>query len=69
MTSCQASGAPLRTVAEVAVRGAESTTAELPAPEVTVAMVAGSSDGLAVPAPKVTVAMAVGSSEVLAVAS
>ena len=58
-----------RTVAEVAVRGTESVAAELSAPEVTVAMAAGSSEGLAVSAPEVTVAMAVGSSEVLAVAS
>jgi len=51
------------------VRAVESTAAELPAPEVTVAMAVGSSDGLTVLAPEVTVAMAVGSSEVLAVAS
>ena len=36
-----------RTVAEVAVRGIESTIADLPAPEVTVAMAAGSSEGSA----------------------
>ena len=76
-TSCQTSSAPLhtesqdseRTVTKVAVRGIESTAADLPAPEVTVAMAAGSSEGLAVPAPEVTLAVAVGSSEVLAVAS
>ena len=55
MTSCQTSGAPLRTgsqdlermVAEVVVRGTESIAADLPAPEVTVAVAAGSSEGLA----------------------
>ena len=55
-TSCQTSSAPLRTesqdsertVAEVAMRGTESAAADLPAPEVTVAMAAGSSEGLAV---------------------
>ena len=54
-TSCQTSSTPLRTesqdsertVAEVAVRGIESTAADLPAPKVTVAMAAGSSEGLA----------------------
>ena len=35
-------------VAKVAVRGTEYTTADLPAPKVTVAMAAGSSQGLAV---------------------
>ena len=56
MTSCQTSGAPLRTesqdskrtVTEVAVRGTESTAADLSAPEVTMAIAAGSSEGLAV---------------------
>ena len=55
-TSCQTSGVPShtesqdleRTVAEVAVRGTESAAADLPAPEVTVAMAAGSSEGLVV---------------------
>ena len=55
-TSCQTSIAPLRTesqdsertVVEVAVRGTESAATDLPAPEVTVAMAAGSSEGLAV---------------------
>ncbi|XP_066360572.1 uncharacterized protein [Miscanthus floridulus] len=55
-TSCQTSSAPLRTesqdlehtVTEVAVRGMESTAANLPALEVTVAIAAGSSKGLAV---------------------
>ena len=51
------------------MRGTESTAAELPALEVTVAMAVGSSEGLAVLALEVTVAMVVGSSEVLAVAS
>ena len=54
-TSYQTSSAPLRTEsqdsertgAEVAVRGIESVAADLPAPEVTVAMAAGSSEGLA----------------------
>ena len=45
-------------VAEVVVRGTESTAAELPAPEVTVAMAVGSSEGLVVLAPEVTVAVA-----------
>jgi len=35
-------------VAEVAVRGTESVAADLPAPEVTMAMAVGSSEGLAV---------------------
>ena len=54
-TSCQPSGAPLRTesqdsermVAEVAMRGTESAAADLPAPEVTMAMAVGPSEGLA----------------------
>ena len=55
-TSCQPSGAPLctesqdseRTVIEVAVRGTEYVAADLLTPEVTVAMVVDSSEGLAV---------------------
>ena len=54
-TSCQTSGVPLHTesqdskctVAEVAVRETESAAANLLAPEVTVAMAVGSSEGLA----------------------
>ena len=54
-TSCQASSVPLhaesqgseRMGAEVAVRGMESAATDLPAPEVTVAMAAGPSEGLA----------------------
>ena len=37
-----------RTVAEVAMRETESAAADLPAPEVTMAMAVGSSEGLAV---------------------
>ena len=55
LTSCQTSSAPLctesqsseRTVVKVAVRGTESAAADLLTPEVTVAMAAGSSKGLA----------------------
>ena len=55
-TSCQTSGAPLctesqdseRTVVEVAVRGTEYAATDLLTPEVTVAMAADSSEGLAV---------------------
>jgi len=55
-TSYQTSGVPLRTesrdsehtVAEVAVRGIECAAADLLTPEVTMAMAAGSSEGLAV---------------------
>ncbi|XP_066392713.1 uncharacterized protein [Miscanthus floridulus] len=54
-TSCQTSSAPLRTESqdsertgtEVAMRGIESIVADLPAPEVTVAMAAGPSERLA----------------------
>ena len=55
-TSCQTSGAPLctesqdseRTVIEAAMRGVEYAVADLLTPEVTVAMAAGSSEGLVV---------------------
>ena len=44
-------------VAKVAVRGTESTAADLPAPEVTVAMVVGSSEGLALASREIALVM------------
>ena len=64
-TSYQTSGAPLctesqdseRTVVEVAMRGIEYTAADLLTPEVTVAMAAGSSKGLAMASQEIALVM------------